>query len=119
MSSSDILKRKKPRTRSVEITLDDEQLERRDELIAEISRIKRLESWADSGDMASPLPALQDELRELLEAIDESTVTFEFKASAATTGTLRSRSTQTQRRVHSSKSSSTSLSPTRPTVRTN
>ena len=80
MSAGEVLKRKKPRTRSVERCLDDEQVELRNELIEEISRMKRLESWADSGDMASPLPALQDELRGVLKSIDEATVEFNFRA---------------------------------------
>lgn len=80
MVASDVLKRKKPRTRSVEIVMEDELLERRDELIASVLKEKRLESWADSGDMSSKLPALQSELREVLAKIEESIVVFTFKA---------------------------------------
>ena len=80
MGVTDVLKRKRARTRTVEIVLNDGLVERRDELIASISRMKRLESWADSGDMASPLPNLQDELRDVLEQIEGETAVFEFVA---------------------------------------
>lgn len=80
MSASEVLKRKKPRTRKVEIAMDDSQLQRRDELIASIAREKRLESWADGGDMASPIPALQSDLREVLGQIEDDVVVFEFGA---------------------------------------
>ena len=80
MGAADVLKRKKPRTRSVEIVLDDVLTARRDELIASISRLKRMEGWADSGDMSSEIPALQAELRKVISDVEQSTVTFDFKA---------------------------------------
>ena len=80
MSATEVLKRKKPRTRSVEIALDDSLLQRRDELIASIAREKRLESWADSGDLSSPIPALQSDLRVLLAEIEKDVAVFEFTA---------------------------------------
>jgi len=80
MAASDVLKRKQPRTRSVDVVLDEGLIAERDRLIAEISRQKRLESWNDSGDMSSPVPALQTELRQILAELESATATFEFQA---------------------------------------
>lgn len=81
MDFKQISKRKKARLRTVEILLDDELLEQRDDLYLAIRQAERVEAW-DGGDMASPLPGLRQELLELAELIDKSTVSFTFKSMA-------------------------------------
>ncbi len=77
MDFKQISKRKKARIRSVEILLDDDLLQQRVDLGLRIRRAKLQESW-DGGDMASPLPGLEQELLDLSVLIDKATVAFSF-----------------------------------------
>ncbi len=79
MDFKQVTKRKKARVSSVEILTDHSLLAERDRLFSAIRRAKVQESW-DGGDMASPIPGLQQELLDLSEHIDKATVTFTFKS---------------------------------------
>ena len=79
MGADDVLKRKKPRVQTVTVVLDDSLTDERDKLIAEISRMKRSDSWADSGDMGTVIPALQDDLRKVLAKIEADVIEFKFR----------------------------------------
>ncbi len=79
MDFKDISKRKKARVASVEILLDDDLVAQRDDLFLAIRQAQRVEAW-DGGDMASPIPGLRQELVDLSELIDKSTVSFSFKS---------------------------------------
>ncbi len=74
-----ISKRKKARTRTVDILVDDGLLEQRDDLFLAIRQAQRVEA-AFGGDMASPIPGLHQELVDLAEMIDKSTVSFKFRS---------------------------------------
>jgi len=79
MDSAELLRRKKPRVRVVEVMLDDTDVTERDRLVVEIARVERQESW-DGGDMASPLPALKQRLFDIEEQIRSNTAKITFQA---------------------------------------
>jgi hypothetical protein len=79
MDAAELLRRKQPTTREVEILLDQSYVEQRAELAKEIRRVERAETW-DGGDLKSPLPRLRSELEALDATIRAETVTIRFTA---------------------------------------
>ncbi len=79
MDFKQVTKRKKARTRSVPILLDEDLLGQRDDLFLAIRQAQRVEA-AFGGDMASPIPGLRQELVDLAEEIDKATKMFKFKS---------------------------------------
>ena len=68
MDGSELLRRKSPRVRTVDILLTEAVTTDRDRLIVEIRRQEAQEEW-DGGDMKSPLPRLRQELAEAEQVI--------------------------------------------------
>jgi hypothetical protein len=79
MNATELLKKKKPRVRVVEIVLDEALRVDREQLVRKIRRAEKQEAW-DGGDMKSPIPKMQAQLDQLDAKLAEVTISLTFQA---------------------------------------